>query len=127
MLTETHDEGFWLALHRVRQASRLILVALDDDDLDQVQRLSRVCARDMDRIRPAIEARLDRADRTEDDEALAVMLRELSLANDRIVQTLMERRRETAEALGEVRSNRLRILRWRSGSEDEATVVDRER
>ncbi|MCA9321053.1 MAG: hypothetical protein KDB53_09975 [Planctomycetes bacterium] len=124
MLTTTYSAGFWQTITRLRSSSRLILSALEHDDVDEVERLSRAAERDMAIIRPVIEARADDPDRNPEDAQLAEMVAGLKDMNDRILEVLAEKRRETLDRLGELRSNRLRLAHYRP--EDQGSqVIDR--
>ena len=114
MLTSTYTAEFWQTLTRLRTSSRLILAALEDDDVEQVERLSRDAERDMASIRPIVDARVADSDRTEEDEQMAEMLRDLKDMNDRILEVLSVKSTETSTRIGEIRENKLKLVHYRS-------------
>ncbi|HGY92703.1 MAG TPA: hypothetical protein ENK43_16155 [Planctomycetes bacterium] len=126
MIAETYSPAFWQRLTRLRSISRLVLAALEEDDVDRVKALSEEAEERMGEIRPIIESRLQDPDRTEDDEQLADMVGDLKLMNDRILDVLSVKTEETRRAIGEAKEARLRLMRFKAtrGGQD-ARVIDR--
>ncbi len=126
MIAETYSPAFWKRLTRLRAISRLILAALEEDDVDRVKALSEEAEERMAEIRPIIESRLQDPDRTEDDAQLAEMVGDLKLMNDRILDVLSVKAEETRRAIGEAKETRLRLMRFKAsrGGHD-ARVIDR--
>jgi Mg2+ and Co2+ transporter CorA len=58
--------------------------------------------------------------RSDDDLAIVEVLRELECLNLSIRDRIAECRDSVVQELGEVRQNRMRLLRYRSGAEDVA-------
>ena len=54
---------FWKKLAEIRSLSRLVLVALEEENVEEVERLSRDSERLMAEIRPTVEARGQAAER----------------------------------------------------------------
>ena len=115
----------WERLAEVRSLSRLILVALEEDDVVEVERLARRSDRAMAEIGPRLEARRLDGGGSEDDAMLGEILADLKRMNDRILEELALRAAETRESLGELRHARLRLVHHRHGATQEPALLDR--
>ena len=114
MLTGSYTTRFWERLREVRLCSRRLLVALEEDDVDEVERLSRDAEELLAELKPVIEERLRTSERSEDDEMLGEMLSDLAAMNGRILEELAERTERVRRDLAEVRENRLRLTHFRA-------------
>ena len=124
MTEDSITPGFWDKLTRVRSISRLTLDALETEDIDEVERLSRESDVLMGELRPIIEARAASKERTEDDALLKELLIELKTMNDRILEEVTLHRDATQAELGVIRESRLRLVHYRSGVQPEPAVLD---
>lgn len=107
---------FWNNLNELKNNSTLVLAALESDDCELVERLARESEALLAEIRPEIEARLFSPDRTDEDMQIVDVLKELETLNGAIRDRLSERREEVVKELGEVRTNKLRLVHYRSNS-----------
>ena len=123
---QTLTPSFWHRLTSLRSTSRLILVALEESDIAEVKRLSRAMERDLARIKPVIEARVADPNRTEEDGQLAEILEELKGMNDRILEEIAVKSRETLEEVGMLHENRLKLAYYKSSSAQDAALLNRE-
>lgn len=114
---------FWDQLAKIRSISRLVLVALAEDDIEEVERLSRESDRLMTAIRPVVEERARVKEGNEDD-VLRKLLRELGVMNQRILEEIEVRRNEVREELGRVRDSKLRLVHYRNAHEPEPELLD---
>ncbi|MEZ6195552.1 MAG: hypothetical protein R3F20_07470 [Planctomycetota bacterium] len=111
----------WAGLDEMRRISRLILVALEEDDLDRVQAL----ARRSSELTALVEREL--GDAADADGELAECLFELSRMNGRIVEVLRSRRDEARDAMAEARRRRFQVVGRQIGCPAEAAFVNRHR
>lgn len=95
--------AIWAALARLRDVSRLVLVAIENDDLDQVNRL----AKEADVLVASIKAYRE-SDQPLSDEARA-MIEEISAGNRRVVEGLNQRLSETSAELTRTRAGRAKL------------------
>lgn len=110
----------WPALDELRRTSRLVLVALEEDDLDRVQMLA---ARSQE-LAGIVESGLAGHPSSP---ALAETLGELRAMNDRIVQVLAERRDAAAASVAEARRQRFRVVASRRERHEDAGFVNQRR
>ncbi len=122
--TNSISADFWEKLKRIRSLSRLVLVALEEDDVDRVERLSKESERLMAEIRPTVEARGEVVERNEDDIQMRELLGELGRMNQRILEVLDERREEVRAELGRVRDGKLKLVHYRNSAEREPELLD---
>ncbi|MCB9834113.1 MAG: hypothetical protein H6807_16750 [Planctomycetes bacterium] len=115
---------FWKKLAEIRSLSRLVLVALEEENVEEVERLSRDSERLMAEIRPTVEARGQAAERNEDDLLLRELLGELATMNQRILEELDLRREAVRAELGRVREGKLKLVHYRSSREREPEMLD---
>jgi hypothetical protein len=95
--------ALWAALARLRDVSRLVLVAIDKDDIHGVSRL----AREADTLVDSVRA-YQNSDQLRCDDARE-MIEQISAANHRIVDDLQDRMRTTSDELGRARRSRARL------------------
>jgi chorismate mutase len=110
----------WPALDELRRTSRLVLIALEADDLDRVQTLA---ARSQELASTVENGLKDHPSSPK----LATILRELHAMNDRIVTVLAERRAEAAQAVAETRRQRFRVVASRPQRSEDAGFVNQRR
>ena len=112
--------AFWAALARLRDVSRLALVAIDRDDLDAVSRL----AREADTLVSGVRA-YQSSDQPLCDDARE-MIEQISAANRRIVDDLRDRMQSTSDELGRARESRARLKAVKMPHRPAATtLIDR--
>ena len=126
MASSAHPEGplgAWDALKRLRDISRLVLAAIERDDLDEVARLAREGDALTAIVAPVIASHQGRPELPEgvDDE-----LTELGHAYSNIVAGLGRRARETQRELGDVRRTRTQLRLVGLKGSDEPAMVDRQ-
>ena len=111
----------WGSLARIRNISRLVLAAIERDDLEEIERLSLEAKALLKVVQPVLDRMRDEASLPDD---IGIQLEELSASYQAIVGGLRHRRAEVGRALEEVR--RLRIRVHGAGLEDatEPTHVD---
>lgn len=107
---------FWKTLSGLRACSRRILVALEEGDLDELERLSRESEETLAVLKPVLEERMAHPEHNEDDIRLAEMVDDLKLMNERIVEELEIGKQQIANEIGEVRENRLRLVQYRDAA-----------
>lgn len=95
--------AIWAALARLRDVSRLVLAAIERDDLDQVHRF----AKEADVLVAGVKA-YQESDEPLSDEARA-MIEEIAAANRRVVDGLQGRLRATSAELARSREGRSRL------------------
>ena len=95
--------ALWAALARLRDVSRLVLVAIGKDDIDGASRLAREAAILVDGVRAN-----QNSDHPLCDDARE-MIEQISAANHRIVDSLRDRMRSTSDELGRARRSRARL------------------
>jgi hypothetical protein len=113
--------AFWTVLDRLRTTSQLVLIALERDDVETVERLSREADDMIATIRPELDARAA-ADEEGDFRPLVFELQRL---NGRVLERLEEKKRETLERLGQIRTHRLQLVHFRHAG-DSGNELDRE-
>lgn len=95
--------ALWAALARLRDVSRLVLVAIDRDDMDAVSRL----AKEADTLVAGVRAYQDSSEPLCDD--ARGMIEQISAANRRIVDGLRDRMQSTSDELVRTRESRARL------------------
>ncbi|MFT7617208.1 MAG: hypothetical protein ACI97A_000842 [Planctomycetota bacterium] len=115
---------FWDKLSQVRTISRLTLNALEANDIDEVERLSKESDAVMTEIKPIIEARAESADRNEDDFLLKELLIELQTMNDRILEEVIHHRDETLKELNQIRSSKLKLVHYKSTAQPDPALIN---
>lgn len=118
--TETAP-ALWAALARLRDVSRLVLVAIERDDLDAVGRL----AREADTLVAGVQA-YQESDQPLCDDARE-LIEQIAAANRRIVDGLRDRMQSTSDELGRARESRARLKAVKMPNAPAATsILDRE-
>ena len=102
---------FWAALRLLRRSSERVLIAIEQDDIDAVERLSRESETLVRELQSCFDAGGPDVDE-ETREGFRELVRELRAINDRVLFRLAEKRNETLQRLGELRQNRLRLVRY---------------
>ncbi len=115
---------FWEKLSQVRTISRLILNALEVNDIEEVERLSRESDALMAQIKPIIEERAAAVERTEDDLHLKELLIELQKMNDRILEEVVLHRDATKKELCTIRENKLRLVHYKSNHQPDPALLN---
>lgn len=115
---------FWDKLSQVRTISRLTLNALEDNDIDEVERLSKESDAVMSEIKPIIEARAASAERNDDDVLLKGLLVELKTMNDRILEEVILHRDEAKQELHLVRSSKLKLVHYKSNMQPDPALIN---
>lgn len=115
---------FWDQLSQVRTISRLTLNALEENDIDEVERLSRESEELMAQIKPVIEARASATERNEDDMLLKELLVELQKMNDRILEEVVLHRDAAKEELARVRDGKLRLVHYKSNVKPDPELLN---
>ncbi len=109
----------WQALRRLRNVSRLILVAIERDDLEAIERLADESQHLIDELRPALDG-------TKPDPEFAEPFAEIGAMNQMIVARLKERRDEVAREIAEAGAMRRNLRGLRDLGPAEAYQLDRE-
>lgn len=126
-MTETLlDLHLWKALEELRNTSQMVLVALENDDIDLVQRLANEADEWLALLRPEIERRAAEAPLTEADQAFTEVVHELQTINGRILERIDEKKKESAQRLGDLRRHRLKLVHYRASQAAEASRLDEE-
>ena len=120
--TDTNNAEFWDSLQELRKLSQLVLVALEADNLDEVQKL----ANRSDRLLAIVKPEIDRRSHLGDTE-LSVILDGLKTMNDRIVVVLNEKRSETAIEIERTRNSRNQVQHYKSNHDREPELLDVQR
>lgn len=115
---------FWEKLSQVRTVSRLTLNALEDNDIDEVERLSKESDALMAEIRPVIVARAEATERNEDDLLLKELLVELQKMNDRILEEVILHRDATKKELCTIRESKLRLVHYKSNIKPDPALLN---
>ncbi len=120
--TET-PPALWTALSRLRNVSRLVLAAIQRNDLDSVQQL----AREGDALVKCIEPILGSSSDAALAENMGSILEEVSILHRRILESLTTERDAVAQELAKVRETRgkLRAIKM-PPARDESRLVDRQ-
>lgn len=113
MTAQTLDLGFWKVLERLRTTSQLVLIALENDDTAEVERLAAEAENLLAYIGPRVEERRVLSDMPEEAEALSTVLAELQRMNGAIIARIEERKRETLEKMQSLRTSRLKLVHYR--------------
>lgn len=119
-MTQDSIIDLWPALDELRKISRLVLVALEENELDRVQELA-MRSRELATV---IEEGLVDHPRSAELEAI---LRELRGMNDRILEVLVEQREEAAQSIAETRRQRFKVLASKRDAAEDAGFVNRVR
>lgn len=117
---------FWSNLERIRSCSRLVLTAIEQDDIAEVERITKESETLMAEIRPIIEERRQDPNRNEHDEVLFEIVNELKKMNDRIIEELQVRAEETRVEIGRIRENRLKLVHHRPNLNINPSLLDRQ-
>ena len=115
---------FWEKLSQVRNLSRLTLNALEEQDIEEVERLSRESEDLMHELKPIIEARSRSEERNDDDVLLKELLLELQKMNDRILEEVTLHRDATLEELKRIRSSKLRLVHYKSNIKPDPAILN---
>lgn len=114
------ESSKWQALSRLRDVSRLVLVALEHEDYREAEKLSRESASLLHFLQN--EASVDAPRSAEFTSALS----ELARANRQIVAGLFTKRDATKQELADVRAHRSRVRPVKLPGHQTGTRVDRE-
>lgn len=115
---------FWDKLSQIRTISRLTLNALEENDIDEVERLSRESDQMMSEVKPVIEARAADSERNEDDLLLKELLFELQKMNDRILEEVIIHRDATKKELSMIRESKLRLVHYKSNHQPDPELLN---
>ena len=118
---------FWEKLSQVRSISRLTLNALEENDIEEVERLSKESDLLMGEIKPVIEARASAKERNDDDLILKDLLVELQKMNDRILEEITLHREAAHKELCMIRESKLRLVHYKSNHEPEPALLNTQR
>lgn len=114
--------NIWASLARIRDLSRMVLAAIERDDLEEIERLSRESNALLAVVEPVL-------DRMKEDSTLpadiGVQLRELASTYQAITSALQERRDSVGRGLKEVRRNRARLKGAGLNITSEPSLIDR--
>ena len=114
--------ALWAALARLRDVSRLVLAAIERDDLDQVHR----CSREADVLVASVRAYQESGEPLS--EEACEMIEQITVANQRVVDGLQGRIRETSAELARSRdgSSRLKAVKMPpTAATAKPTLLDR--
>jgi hypothetical protein len=110
----------WAGLNRLRAISRLVLVAIEQEDLERVAELSR-------ESETIIAALKNHSGPSADAEFVRTLLDEIGQANRRIVEELKERMFDTSRELARTRETRYRLrAAGMPGPAPTSSILDRE-
>jgi hypothetical protein len=112
----------WASLARIRNISRLVLAAIERDDIEEIERLSREGKALLAVVQPVLDRMKEESTLPDD---IGTQLEELSASYQAIIGGLKRRRDEIGRTLEDVRRTRVRLRKAGLAADSGPPTVDR--